>query len=283
MSTPGQRFREAVAANSPLPVLGTINAITALLAVQQGAQAIYLSGAGVANASCGIPDLGMTHLGDVVTDIERITAVCSVPLLVDADTGWGNDLTIARATQAIANAGAAGMHLEDQVNAKRCGHRPNKQLVSSAEMVARLQAAVAARTDPSFVIMARSDAFANEGLSGLIDRAHAYVAAGADMLFVEAVTELSHYQAVYDAVKVPILANITEFGRTPLFSQNELAAHAVAMALYPLTAFRAMNKAAANVYATILTQGSQADCLAQLQTRDELYQLLDYYHFEDQQ
>jgi len=283
MLTPGQRFREAVASSSPLPILGTINAMTALLAAQQGAQAIYLSGAGVANASYGIPDLGMTHLGDVVTDIEHITAVCSLPLLVDADTGWGNNLTIARATKAICKAGAAGMHLEDQVNAKRCGHRPNKQLVSSEDMVARLQAAVDARSDPNFVIMARTDAFANEGISGLLDRAHAYVAAGADMLFVEAVTELSHYQTVAEAIEVPILANITEFGRTPLFTQNELAAHKVAMALYPLTAFRAMNKAAANVYATILEQGSQADCVAQLQTRDELYQLLDYYHFEDQQ
>ena len=279
--TAGQKFREAIKNANPLQVVGTINAYTAMMAEKTGHQAIYLSGAGVANASFGLPDLGMTSLNDVCEDIRRITSASSLPLLVDADTGWGGAFNIARTVKEMTRAGAAGMHIEDQVAQKRCGHRPNKEIVSKEEMVDRVKAAVDARIDDSFFIMARTDAFAKEGLDAAIDRAQACIEAGADAIFAEAVTELEHYTAFSEALDVPILANITEFGKTPLYSKDELADHGVEIVLYPLSAFRAMNKAALMVYESILTKGHQQDVVDLMQTRAELYDFLDYHAFED--
>jgi len=275
----GQRLRQAVAEAHPLQVLGTINAYTAMMAEHSGAQAIYLSGAGVANASYGLPDLGMTSLADVLIDVRRITAASDLPLLVDADTGWGSAFNISRTVREMIAAGAAGMHIEDQVQTKRCGHRPGKEIVSQQEMVDRIKAAVDARTD-DFVIMARTDALAVEGMEAAIERALACVDAGADMIFPEAMTTLDQYREFVDAVKVPVLANITEFGATPLFSAEELNTVGVKLVLYPLSAFRAMNAAALNVYQTILQQGSQQSSVDAMQTREELYEFLDYHSYE---
>lgn len=278
----GQKFRQAVANEHPLQVVGTINANHALLAQHAGYQAIYLSGGGVAAGSLGLPDLGISNLDDVLTDVRRITDVCDLPLLVDADTGFGaSAFNIARSTKSLIKFGAAGMHLEDQVGAKRCGHRPNKEIVSQQEMVDRIKAAVDARTDPEFVVMARTDALAVEGLQAAIDRAGAYIEAGADMLFPEAITELAMYKQFAQATRVPILANITEFGATPLFSTQELAEAEVSIALYPLSAFRAMNKAAEQVYQTLRQEGTQKNLIDQMQTRQELYQRINYYRFEE--
>ncbi len=275
----GQRLRQAVAEPHPLQVLGTINAYTAMMAEHSGAQAIYLSGAGVANASYGLPDLGMTSLADVLIDVRRITAASDLPLLVDADTGWGSAFNISRTVREMIAAGAAGMHIEDQVQTKRCGHRPGKEIVSQQEMVDRIKAAVDARTD-DFVIMARTDALAVEGMESAIERALACADAGADMVFPEAMTTLDQYREFVDAVKVPVLANITEFGATPLFSAEELNTVGVKLVLYPLSAFRAMNAAALNVYQTILQQGSQQSSVDAMQTREELYEFLDYHSYE---
>jgi methylisocitrate lyase len=277
----GQKFRLAVAEEQPLQVVGTINANHALLAQRAGYRAIYLSGGGVAAGSLGLPDLGISNLDDVLTDVRRITDVCDLPLLVDADTGFGaSAFNIARSTKALIKFGAAAMHLEDQVGAKRCGHRPNKAIVSTQEMQDRIKAAVDARSDDSFVIMARTDALAVEGLNAAIDRAGAYVEAGAEMLFPEAITELAMYRQFAAASQVPILANITEFGATPLFSTAELASADVSLALYPLSAFRAMNKAAEHVYQTLRREGSQKQLIAQMQTRQELYERINYHQFE---
>lgn len=278
----GQKFRQAVANEHPLQVVGTINANHALLAKHAGYQAIYLSGGGVAAGSLGLPDLGISNLDDVLTDVRRITDVCDLPLLVDADTGFGaSAFNIARSTKSLIKFGAAGMHLEDQVGAKRCGHRPNKEIVSQQEMVDRIKAAVDARTDADFVVMARTDALAVEGLQAAIDRAGAYIEAGADMLFPEAITELAMYKQFAQATQVPILANITEFGATPLFSTQQLAEAEVSIALYPLSAFRAMNKAAELVYQTLRQEGTQKNVIDQMQTRQELYQRINYYSFEE--
>jgi methylisocitrate lyase len=279
--TAGQRFREAVSQEKPLQIIGTICAYHAVMAKRVGYRAIYLSGAGVAAGSLGLPDLGISNLDDVLTDIRRITDVCDLPLLVDVDTGFGaSAFNVARTTRSLIKFGAAAMHIEDQVGAKRCGHRPGKELVSKDEMADRIKAAVDARTDPSFVIMARTDALASEGLEKALDRAHAYVKAGADMIFPEAMTELSMYRRFADAVKVPILANITEFGQTPLFTVDELRAANVAMVLYPLPAFRAMNKAALRVYETVRRDGSQKNLIPEMQTREELYEFLSYHSYE---
>lgn len=280
-SSPGARLRAAVETERPLQVAGAINAYCALLAERAGFRALYLSGAGVANASFGLPDLGITTLNDVCEDIRRITQTTSLPLLADADTGWGGAFMIARTIREMTRAGAAGCHLEDQVQAKRCGHRPGKELVSSAEMCDRIKAAVDARTDGQFVIMARTDAHASEGLNAAIDRAQAYVAAGADMIFAEALSTLDEYRAFTTAMSVPVLANITEFGKTPLFTVDELGDVGVRLALYPLTAFRAMSKAAASVYETLRAQGTQSLLTAQMQTRDELYDVLHYHAYEE--
>ncbi|MCP3099436.1 methylisocitrate lyase [Myxococcus sp. K15C18031901] len=280
-STPGARFRAAVERERPLQVVGAINANHALLARREGFQAIYLSGGGVAAGSLGVPDLGISTLDDVLTDIRRVTDVCDLPLLVDVDTGFGpSAFNIARTTRSLIKAGAAAMHLEDQVGAKRCGHRPNKEIVSSEEMVDRIKAAVDARTDANFVIMARTDALAVEGEARAIERAVACVEAGADMIFPEAMTRLDQYRRFVDAVKVPVLANITEFGATPLFTTAELASAGVALVLYPLSAFRAMNKAAQNVYRAIRRDGTQRDVVETMQTRAELYDVIDYHAFE---
>jgi methylisocitrate lyase len=277
----GQRFRDAVARERPLQVPGAINAYHAILAEKSGFQAIYLSGGGVAAGSLGLPDLGISNLDDVLTDVRRITDVASVPLLVDADTGFGTSaFNIARTVRSLVKAGAAAMHIEDQVGAKRCGHRPGKELVSQAEMVDRIKAAADARTDAGFVIMARTDALAVEGLDAAIDRARACVEAGADMIFPEAITELSMYRRFADAVGVPILANITEFGQTPLFTLDELREARVAIALYPLSAFRAMNKAALDVYRTLRRDGTQRGVVDTMQTRAELYDFLGYHAYE---
>ncbi|WP_240221572.1 methylisocitrate lyase [Rheinheimera hassiensis] len=278
--TAGQKFRAAISANTPLQIVGTINAYTAMMAERTGHQALYLSGAGVANASFGLPDLGMTSLNDVCEDIRRITAATSLPLLVDADTGWGGAFNIARTVKEMSRAGAAGFHIEDQVAQKRCGHRPNKEIVSLDEMVDRVKASVDARTDESFFIMARTDALAQQGLDAAIERAQACEAAGADAIFAEAVYTLEQYQAFTKALKVPVLANITEFGQTPLFNKAELGAVGVAMVLYPLSAFRAMNKAALNVYQSILANGDQKAVVDSMQTRAELYDFLNYHSFE---
>lgn len=280
-TSPGSRLRAAVTSERPLQVAGTINAFSAMLAERAGFRALYLSGAGVANASFGLPDLGLTTLNDVCEDIRRITQVTDLPLLVDADTGWGGAFMIARTIREMTRAGAAGCHLEDQVQAKRCGHRPGKELVSSAEMCDRIKAAVDARTDADFVIMARTDAHAGEGHASALARAQAYVAAGADMIFAEALTTLDEYRAFTAALgDVPVLANITEFGKTPLFTLDELRDAGVRLALYPLSAFRAMNKAAELVYETIRRQGSQQSVTGQMQTRQELYEVLDYHAYE---
>ncbi len=279
-SSAGARFRAALRANSPLQIVGAINAYSALLAARAGHQALYLSGAGVANASCGLPDLGMTSLHDVLTDVDRLTGATDLPLLVDIDTGWGGAFNIARSIKAMEKAGAAAVHLEDQVAQKRCGHRPNKAIVSCAEMVDRVKAAVDARVDADFVIMARTDAIAVEGLNAAIERALACVEAGADAVFPEAITTLEDYRRFSAAVPVPILANITEFGATPLFNTRELAAAGVAMVLYPLSAFRAMSRAAELVYGSILRDGDQKAVLDTMQTRAELYEALDYLAWE---
>jgi len=279
--TPGAKFRLALKEEKPLQLVGAINAYTAMMAEQVGYRALYLSGSGVATASYGLPDLGITNLSDVLEDIRRITSASDLPLLVDADTGWGNAFNIARTVKEMIKAGAAGLHLEDQVQAKRCGHRPNKEIVSSEEMVDRIKAAVDARTDVNFVIMARTDAFATEGLNGAISRANQYLQAGADMIFIEALTELNQFREFVKSVNAPVLANITEFGKTPLFSLNELRDTGVQMVLYPLSAFRAMNAAALKVYQTIRTEGSQKNVIGSMQTRDELYKFLQYFSYEE--
>jgi len=276
----GQKFRDAVASEKPLQVIGAINAYHARLAERTGYKAIYLSGGGVAAGSLGLPDLGISTLDDVLTDVRRITDVCSLPLLVDVDTGFGGAFNIARTVKSLIKFGAGAMHIEDQVQSKRCGHRPGKEIVSKDEMVDRIKAAADARTDPGFVIMARTDALAVEGLNAAIDRAAACVDAGADMIFPEAMTELSMYKKFAEAVKVPVLANITEFGHTPLFTVEELRSVNVALVLYPLSAFRAMNKAALNVYQTVRKEGTQKNVVDTMQTRDELYDYLDYHKFE---
>ena len=277
----GARFVKALADEKPLQIVGTINANHALLAQRAGYKAIYLSGGGVAAGSLGLPDLGITTLEDVLVDVRRITNVCDTPLLVDADTGFGpSAFNIGRTVKDLIKAGAAAMHIEDQVGAKRCGHRPNKEIVSKGEMVDRIKAAVDARTDDSFQIMARTDAIANEGIDLAIERALAYIAAGADLVFPEAITELSDYKKFAQALKKPILANITEFGLTPLFTRDQLAANGVGMILYPLSAFRAMNKAAENVYETIRRDGTQSGVIGSMQSRDELYERINYHAFE---
>jgi methylisocitrate lyase len=278
--SPGIRLRSALAAERPLQMVGAINAYVARLAEASGFRALYLSGGGVAANSLGLPDLGISTLDEVLTDVRRISDACALPLLVDADTGWGGAFNIARTVRSLAKAGAAGLHLEDQVQAKRCGHRPGKQLVPLEEMVDRIKAAVDARPDAGFVIMARTDALASEGLERAIERAVACVAAGADMIFPEAVTELAHYRRFREAVRVPILANITEFGRTPLFTRDELGAAGVDIVLYCCAAYRAMNAAALETYRVIRRDGSQRAMLERMQTREELYRYLDYQGFE---
>lgn len=277
----GAKFRQALKDNSPLQIVGAINAYCAMLAEQSGHQALYLSGGGVANASYGLPDLGITSLNDVIADVERISNASSAPLLVDIDTGWGGAFNIARTIRAMEKAGAAAVHLEDQVAQKRCGHRPNKAIVSQSEMVDRVKAAVDARQDEDFVIMARTDALAVEGMDSAIERARACVEAGADAIFPEAVNELAQYRQFADAVNVPILANITEFGQTPLFNCKELAEQGVGMVLYPLSAFRAMSKAALGVYQSIATNGDQTAVVDSMQTRKELYDVLGYHAYEE--
>jgi methylisocitrate lyase len=277
----GARFREAVKQERPLQVIGTICANHALMAKRVGYKAIYLSGGGVAAGSLGMPDLGISNLDDVLTDIRRITDVCDLPLLVDVDTGFGaSAFNVARTTRSLIKFGAGAMHIEDQVGAKRCGHRPGKELVSKEEMSDRIKAAVDARTDPAFVIMARTDALAAEGLDKAVERARAYVEAGADMVFPEAITDLPMYKKFAAAVKVPILANITEFGKTPLFTVDELRSADVAIVLYPLTAFRAMNKAALKAYETVRESGTQKSLLPEMQTREELYDIIGYHDYE---
>ena len=276
----GARFRRAVQEERPLQIAGAINAYSALLAERAGFRAIYLSGGGVAAASYGLPDLGITQLADVLEDAGRITRVSSAPLLVDVDTGWGGAFNIARTVRDMERAGVAAIHLEDQVQAKRCGHRPNKALVSAGEMADRVKAAVDARQDPDFVFMARTDAHASEGTQAAIDRANLYVEAGADMIFAEALHTLDDFRAFTDAVSVPVLANITEFGRTPLFTTDELSDVGVRMVLYPLSAFRAMSQAAEAVYQALREQGTQRAVIDRMQTRDELYEVLGYHAYE---
>lgn len=280
-TTPGAGFRAALAAERPLQIAGAVNAYAALLARRAGFRALYLSGAGVANASLGLPDLGMTSLDDVLTDARRILAAVSLPLLVDIDTGWGHAFNIARAVRELARAGVAAVHLEDQVAAKRCGHRPGKQLVAPAEMCDRLKAAVDGKPDADFVVMARTDAASVEGLAASIERARRYVAAGADMIFAEALTSLDAYRQFCAQVPAPVLANVTEFGRTPLFTASELGEAGVAMALYPLSAFRAMGAAARDAYAAIRRDGTQQAALGLMQSRDELYEVLGYRAYEE--
>lgn len=278
--SPGAKLREALVHEKPLQVIGTINAYSALMAERTGYKAIYLSGGGVAAGSLGLPDLGISTLDDVLTDLRRITDVCDLPLLVDIDTGFGAAFNIARTIKSLIKSGAAGCHIEDQVAAKRCGHRPGKVIVPKDEMVDRIKAAVDARTDEQFVIMARTDALSVEGLESVIDRALACVAAGADMIFPEAVTDLSMYKKIVEAVKVPVLANITEFGSTPLFTLKELDSVGVSLVLYPLSAFRAMNKAALAVYQAVRRHGSQKQVIDLMQTREELYDFLEYHSYE---
>lgn len=277
--TPGARFRAALEQEQPLQIMGAINAYSAMMAEQSSYRALYLSGAGVANASYGLPDLGMTSLNDVLIDVRRITGATDLPLLVDADTGWGNAFNISRMVKEMIRAGAAGIHIEDQVQAKRCGHRPGKAIVTQTEMVDRIKAAVDARSD-DFVIMARTDALAVEGMSAAIDRALACVEAGADMIFPEAVNDLAQYNEFTTAINVPVLANITEFGATPLFTTEQLASAGVAMVLYPLSAFRAMNAAALNVYQVIRQQGTQQAAVDSMQSRADLYEFLGYHDYE---
>ena len=276
----GRLFRESLIKHTPLPIVGTINAYTAMLAKKAGHHAIYLSGGGVANASFGLPDLGVTSMNDVVTDASRITGATDLPLLVDIDTGWGGAFNIARTIKEMERAGVAAVHIEDQVAQKRCGHRPNKEIVSKAEMVDRIKACVDARVDDDFFIMARTDSFQQEGLEAALDRALACVEAGADGIFAEAVHSLDDYKAFTEALNVPVLANITEFGQTPLFNQAELADAGCAMVLYPLSAFRAMSLAALNVYESIKTEGDQKQVVDVMQTRNELYDVLNYHDYE---
>ncbi len=280
-STPGQQFREALDSEKPLQIAGAITAYTARMAEATGFRALYLSGGGVAANSLGVPDLGISTLDDVLTDVRRITDVTSLPLLVDIDTGWGGAFNIARTIRSMSKAGAAAVHLEDQVSAKRCGHRPGKEVVPTAEMVDRIKAAVDARTDPAFVIMARTDALASEGVDAALERAAAYVDAGADMIFAEAVTDLPVYARFKRAAKVPILANITEFGQTPLFTREQLADAGVDMVLYCCAAYRAMNAAALDVYQTLRSQGTQRGVVDRMQTRADLYRFLDYHAYEE--
>jgi len=281
MITAGQKFRLAIEQERPLQVVGTINAYTAIMAEASGYRCIYLSGAGVANASYGLPDLGMTSLDNVLEDVRRITGASSLPLLVDIDTGWGGAFNISRTVKEMIRAGAAGVHIEDQVAQKRCGHRPNKEIVSRTEMADRIKAAVDAKTDDAFVVMARTDALAVVGLEEVIERARIFEEAGADAIFAEAMTSLDMYQRVVDAVKIPVLANITEFGATPCYTTEELASVGIKMALYPLSAFRAMNAAALNVYQTLRREGSQQAVIDTMQTRNDLYEFLGYHDYED--
>ena len=276
----GKKFRAAMASEKPLQIPGTINAYTALMAERVGYKAIYLSGGGVANASYGLPDLGMTSLNDVLEDVRRITAASSVPLLVVIETSWGGAFNIARTIKDMTAAGAAAVHIEDQVAQKRCGHRPNKSIVSVTEMVDRIKAAVDAKTDPDFVVMARTDALAVDGMNAVVDRAGAFAEAGADAIFAEAMTEIGMYAPIVEAAGIPVLANLTEFGETPLYTADELAAVDIAMALYPLSAFRAMNKAALNVYQAIRDEGTQTSVVDTMQTRMELYDFLGYHEYE---
>jgi len=281
-TSPGRKLREALEQERPLQVAGAVSAYAALLAARAGFRALYLSGAGVANSAFGLPDLGVTTLNDVAEEVRRITAACELPLLVDADTGFGSAFNIARTCRELARAGAAGLHLEDQVQAKRCGHRPGKQLVPAPEMCDRLKAALDARRDATFVIMARTDAHAVEGMSGALERAQEYVATGADMIFAEAITTLAEYRQFTAALGVPVLANITEFGRTPLFTARELGEAGVRLVLYPLSAFRAMSRAAEEVYGAIRNEGTQRAVLGRMQSREELYAVLDYHAYEAQ-
>jgi len=278
----GKRFRNALQAEQPLQIVGTINAYCALMAEQAGFQAIYLSGAGVANASFGYPDLGITTINDVEADIQRITGVSKLPLLVDADTGFGNAFSVSRTIRTFIKAGAAGVHMEDQVGAKRCGHRPNKELVETQEMVDRIRSAVDGRTDEDFFIMARTDALASEGLPQTLERCHRYVEAGADGIFAEAVTEADQYRQFTEALSVPVLANMTEFGQSPLLTADQLGELGVAMVLYPLSAFRAMNEAAERVYQSIRKNKTQESVVESMQTRKRLYEVLDYHRYEQQ-
>ena len=279
--TAGARFRQALDNNKPLQIMGTINAYTALMATKIGHQAIYISGGACANASYGLPDLGMTSMNDVLEDARRITSVVDTPLLIDIDTGWGGAFNISRTIKESIRAGVAAVHMEDQVAQKRCGHRPNKEIVSLQEMVDRIKAAADAKTDDSFFLMARTDSYAIEGLQASIDRAGAYIEAGADGIFAEAMASLSEYQAYNDVIDAPLLANMTEFGMSPLFEKEELANSGVDMILYPLTATRAMNKAAENVYREVLDKGHQKDVVETMQTRAELYDYLNYHEYED--
>jgi methylisocitrate lyase len=280
LTSAGARLRAAVEAERPLQIVGTVNAYSALLAEQSGFRAIYLSGAGVANASFGLPDLGMTSLNDVCEDVRRITSATELPLLVDADTGWGGAFNIQKTCADLIKSGAAGMHLEDQVAAKRCGHRPGKALVATDEMVDRIKAAVDGRTDPNFIVMARTDAHAVEGQQAAVDRAAAYVEAGADMIFAEALKTLDEYRQFTSVIKVPVLANITEFGQTPMFTVAELGSVGVRLVLYPLSAFRAMSRAALAVYGALRKEGTQKSVLNMMQTRSELYEVLGYHEYE---
>lgn len=280
MDTPGIRFRQALAENKPLQIVGTINAYAAMMAEKIGHKAVYLSGGGIANASYGLPDLGMTSLNDVLEDVRRVTAATSLPLMVDIDTGWGGAFNIAKTVKDVIRAGAAAAHIEDQVAQKRCGHRPNKECVSIAEMADRLKAAADAKFDDSFLLMARTDSFASEGLDRAIERSLAYVEAGADAIFAEAITEEAHYRSFREALDVPLLANMTEFGKTPLYNRQELADWGADMILYPLSAFRAMNRAAENVYRALLEDGDQNAVVDTMQTRVELYDYLGYHEYE---
>ena len=277
----GRRFRDAIAAEKPLQVMGTVNAYAAMMATKVGYKAIYLSGAGCANYSYGLPDLGMTSLEDVLIDARRITSVTETPLLVDIDTGWGGAFNIARTIKEMIRAGVAAVHIEDQVAQKRCGHRPNKEIVAVEEMVDRVKAAVDAKTDSDFVVMARTDSLQKEGLNGVIDRISAYVEAGADAIFAEAMTDITMYRKVCDAVNVPVLANITEFGDTPYYTTRELGEQGIAMVLYPLSGTRAMQKAALAVYEAVRRDGTQVNVLDLMQKRKELYEFLDYHSYED--
>ena len=277
----GARFRQALREESPLQVMGTVNAYAAMMAKQVGYRAIYLSGAGVANYSYGLPDLGITSLEDVLIDVRRITAAVDTPLLVDIDTGWGGVFNIGRTIKEMIKAGAAAVHIEDQVALKRCGHRPNKEIVAIDEMVDRVKAAADAKTDPDFVVMARTDSLQKEGLNGVIDRISAYVEAGADAIFAEAMTDITMYRKVCDAVNVPVLANITEFGDTPYYTREELGEQGIAMVLYPLSATRAMQKAALAVFETVRKEGTQVNVLDTMQKRKELYEFLNYHSYED--
>ena len=279
--TPGEVFRKLLKQNTPLQIVGCINAYCAVMAEKVGHKSIYLSGAGVANASFGIPDLGITSLGDVVEDSKRITGVTNTPLLVDIDTGWGGAFNISRTIKELSRAGVAAIHIEDQVGQKRCGHRPNKEMVSTEEMVDRIKACVDAREDQSFFIMARTDAFANEGMASSIDRSMKYIEAGADGIFAEAMTNIDYYKEFKEKVKVPILANMTEFGKTPLTDLDQLKSVGVDMVLYPLSAFRAMSKAALNIYQALISDGHQKKVLDKMQTRNELYDFLNYNSYEE--